>query len=172
MLAAETIYRQLKEGSSMGVDETSLDRIRNATFPAARRGYDKHEVEKFLARLADWLETGAGDESRSDVVKRELEKVGERTGAILAQAAGAEVVGEHPLPADGGEPTVTVRGRDGRAYDGSPLGNSVAWEEEPGLRISLYSHALTRDQLLAIAQENGDAAQLLQAQPGDCFFQR
>jgi DivIVA domain-containing protein len=70
----------------MGVDQTSLDRIRNATFPTGRRGYDKHEVEKFLARLADWLETGAGDESRSDVVKRELEKVGERTGAILAQA--------------------------------------------------------------------------------------
>jgi DivIVA domain-containing protein len=70
----------------MGVDQTSLDRIRNATFPTTRRGYDKHEVEKFLARLADWLETGAGDESRSDVVKRELEKVGERTGAILAQA--------------------------------------------------------------------------------------
>ena len=41
----------------MGVDETSLDRIRNATFPSSRRGYDKHEVEKFLARLADWLET-------------------------------------------------------------------------------------------------------------------
>jgi DivIVA domain-containing protein len=70
----------------MGVDQTSLDRIRNATFPTTRRGYDKHEVEKFLSRLADWLETGAGDESRSDVVKRELEKVGERTGAILAQA--------------------------------------------------------------------------------------
>src|SRR4051812_14577137 len=70
----------------MGVDQTSLDRIRNATFPASRRGYDKHEVEKFLGRLADWLETGGGDESRSDVVKRELEKVGERTGTILAQA--------------------------------------------------------------------------------------
>jgi DivIVA domain-containing protein len=70
----------------MPVDQTSLDRIRNATFPAAKRGYDKHEVEKFLARLADWLETGAGDESRSDTVKRELERVGERTGAILAQA--------------------------------------------------------------------------------------
>src|SRR5919106_4659318 len=70
----------------MGVDQTSLDRIRNATFPASRRGYDKHEVEKFLARLADWLETGAGDEARSDTVKRELERVGQRTGAILAQA--------------------------------------------------------------------------------------
>src|SRR5512132_1015298 len=70
----------------MGVDQTSLDRIRNATFPSSRRGYDKHEVEKFLGRLADWLETGGGDESRSDAVKKELEKVGERTGAILAQA--------------------------------------------------------------------------------------
>jgi DivIVA domain-containing protein len=70
----------------MPVDQTSLDRIRNATFPSSRRGYDKNEVEKFLARLADWLETGAGDESRSDTVKRELERVGQRTGAILAQA--------------------------------------------------------------------------------------
>ena len=70
----------------MGVDQTSLDRIRNATFPTSRRGYDKHEVEKFLARLADWLETGGGDASRSETVKRELERVGERTGAILSQA--------------------------------------------------------------------------------------
>jgi len=70
----------------MGVDQTSLDRIRNASFPSSRRGYDKREVEKFLARLADWLETGGGDESRSDTVKRELERVGQRTGAILAQA--------------------------------------------------------------------------------------
>jgi DivIVA domain-containing protein len=70
----------------MPVDQTSLDRIRNATFPSTRRGYDKHEVEKFLSRLADWLETGGGDESRSDAVKRELERVGQRTGAILAQA--------------------------------------------------------------------------------------
>ena len=54
----------------MSVDQTSLDRIRNATFPSSRRGYDKNEVEKFLARLADWLETGAGEESRSDTVNR------------------------------------------------------------------------------------------------------
>jgi DivIVA domain-containing protein len=70
----------------MSVDQTSLDRIRNATFPASRRGYDKREVEKFLNRLADWLETGGGDQARSDTVKKELERVGQRTGAILAQA--------------------------------------------------------------------------------------
>lgn len=70
----------------MSVDQTSLERIRSATFPSARRGYDKREVERFLGRLADWLETGGGDEARSDTVKRELERVGQRTGAILAQA--------------------------------------------------------------------------------------
>ncbi len=70
----------------MAVDETSLERIRKATFPASRRGYDKREVEKFLNRLADWLETGGGDQARSDTVRRELERVGERTGAILSQA--------------------------------------------------------------------------------------
>jgi len=70
----------------MAVDQTSLDRIRNASFPTARRGYDKAEVERFLEKLADWLETGAGDESRTDAVKRELERIGQRTSAILAQA--------------------------------------------------------------------------------------
>src|SRR3954471_9247804 len=70
----------------MAVDETSLERIRKATFPASRRGYDKREVDKFLNRLADWLETGGGDQNRSDTVRRELERVGERTGAILAEA--------------------------------------------------------------------------------------
>ena len=70
----------------MGVDQTSLDRIRNATFPAARRGYAKQEVAKLRGRRAAWRETGGGDESRSDVVRKELEKVGQRTGAILAQA--------------------------------------------------------------------------------------
>ena len=70
----------------MAVDETSLERIRKANFPTERRGYDRREVEKFLNRLADWLETGGGDQARSDTVRRELERVGQRTGAILAEA--------------------------------------------------------------------------------------
>jgi DivIVA domain-containing protein len=80
----------------MAVDETSLERIRKATFPAERRGYDKREVEKFLNRLADWLETGGGDKARSDTVRRELERVGQRTGAILAEAeqSAQEIRGE------------------------------------------------------------------------------
>jgi DivIVA domain-containing protein len=65
---------------------TGIERIRTATFTLARRGYDKREVEQFLNQIADWLETGGGDQARSDVVRRELERVGERTAGILATA--------------------------------------------------------------------------------------
>jgi DivIVA domain-containing protein len=68
------------------VDKDSIDRIRGATFPMGRRGYEKREVDRFLNRLADWLETGGGDEARADLVRRELERVGEQTGKILTDA--------------------------------------------------------------------------------------
>src|SRR3954447_2461101 len=89
----------------MGVDQTSLDRIRNATFPTGRKGYEKHEVEKFLGRLADWLETGGGTESRSDAVRKELERVGERTGALLAPAEESA----QPIPAQAEESAQQIR---------------------------------------------------------------
>jgi DivIVA domain-containing protein len=65
---------------------TGIERIRTATFTLTRRGYDKREVEQFLNQIADWLETGGGDQARSDVVRRELERVGQRTAGILATA--------------------------------------------------------------------------------------
>jgi DivIVA domain-containing protein len=68
------------------VDRESIERIRSATFPIARRGYDRREVDRFLIRLAEWLETGGDDQSRSEVVRRELERVGEETGKILTEA--------------------------------------------------------------------------------------
>ena len=63
-----------------------MAQIRQTTFSPALRGYDKHEVDNFLAELADWLETGGEDESRADVVHAELERIGEETGAILTAA--------------------------------------------------------------------------------------
>lgn len=68
----------------MGDD--SIKRIRSATFNLARRGYDRREVDTFLSKLADWLESGGGDQVRTETVKRELERVGQRTSAILAAA--------------------------------------------------------------------------------------
>jgi DivIVA domain-containing protein len=69
-----------------GVDQDSIDRIRSATFPVGRRGYEKREVDRFLNRLADWLETGGGDQTRAELVRRELERIGEQTGRILTDA--------------------------------------------------------------------------------------
>jgi DivIVA domain-containing protein len=68
------------------VDQESIDRIRTATFPTGRRGYDKREVDRFLARLAEWLETGVADQGPTDAVRRELEQVGEQTAKILTEA--------------------------------------------------------------------------------------
>ena len=68
------------------MDKDYVDRIRGATFPLGRRGYEKREVERFLGEVADWLETGGADQARSDLVRAELERVGQRTAKILAEA--------------------------------------------------------------------------------------
>jgi DivIVA domain-containing protein len=68
------------------MQQDSIERIRSATFSIARKGYEKREVERFLGKVADWLEAGGGDQARSDLVKRELERVGEKTASILASA--------------------------------------------------------------------------------------
>jgi DivIVA domain-containing protein len=68
------------------VDQDSIERIRSATFPDARRGYEKREVDRFLLSLAEWLETGGADQGRSDAVRRELERVGEETSKVLTEA--------------------------------------------------------------------------------------
>jgi DivIVA domain-containing protein len=65
------------------MDWKDIDRIRVPGFPLARRGYDKHEVDRFLARLADWLETDAPAEIGQMAVTRKLELVGKSTAHIL-----------------------------------------------------------------------------------------
>lgn len=63
-----------------------IDRIRSASFPQARRGYERREVDEFLDEIADWLETGGTDEARAHLVRGELERIGEQTTAILTEA--------------------------------------------------------------------------------------
>ena len=148
----------------MPVDQTSLDRIRNATFPSARRGYDKHEVEKFLARLADWLETGAGDESRSDTVKRELERVGQRTGAILAQAeeSAQQIRAEAEEEARGTINTASMQAEETRAetdkYAAETRTSADAYAEQTRQAIDEEA-AATRQQAEQDARETISNAQ-------------
>jgi DivIVA domain-containing protein len=78
------------------VDRDSIDRIRSATFPIGRRGYEKREVDRFLNKLAEWLETGGGDQTRAELLRRDLERIGEQTGKILTDAhdVGEQLVAE------------------------------------------------------------------------------
>jgi DivIVA domain-containing protein len=72
------------------VDEHSIERIRRAEFPLSVRGYDRNEVDRFLAELADWLETGGGEQAAGvEAVRLELERIGEQTAGILAEAHAA-----------------------------------------------------------------------------------
>jgi len=68
------------------MDRLSVDSIRRATFPVARRGYSTRAVHRFLDRVAEWLETGTGDPVRADLLRRDLTRVGRRTAAILLEA--------------------------------------------------------------------------------------
>ena len=62
-----------------------IDQLRKATFPTERRGgYSTRAVSAYLNELADWLETGGDDQTRTALVQREMERVGERTGTILS----------------------------------------------------------------------------------------
>jgi DivIVA domain-containing protein len=65
------------------MDWQDIDRIRVPGFTLTRRGYDKHEVDRFLTRLADWLETDAATEIGQMAVTRKLELVGKSTAHIL-----------------------------------------------------------------------------------------
>jgi DivIVA domain-containing protein len=68
------------------VDSHDIARLRSPGFTLARRGYDKHEVDKFLEQLVDWLETDAANDIGHPAVKRKLELVGKSTAHILLTA--------------------------------------------------------------------------------------
>jgi len=65
------------------MDWKDIERIRAPGFAIARRGYERRAVDKFLANLADWLETDAAKELGTIAVTRKLELVGKSTAHIL-----------------------------------------------------------------------------------------
>jgi DivIVA domain-containing protein len=65
------------------MDGNDIERFRVEGFTVARRGYDRREVDKFLAALGEWIETDAAKELGDQAVKRKLELVGKSTAEIL-----------------------------------------------------------------------------------------
>ena len=68
------------------MDWNEIERIRRSGFPEARRGYEQRAVDKFVAELADWLETDAAMDIGHLAVTRKLELVGKSTAHILLTA--------------------------------------------------------------------------------------
>lgn len=64
--------------------------VREASFPQARRGYDREAVHAFLDRVAQWVEdTAGGPAGGKRGLTSEFARVGERTGDILTAAEDA-----------------------------------------------------------------------------------
>lgn len=68
------------------MDPTEIEQIRSASFNVGRRGYEPAEVDGFLSELAARLEQEPGSHPGSEVVRRELELMGEKTSGLLAEA--------------------------------------------------------------------------------------
>jgi DivIVA domain-containing protein len=132
---------------------TGIEKIRTATFTLARRGYDKREVEQFLNRIADWLETGGGDQARADIVRRELERVGQRTAGILATAEDSA----EQIRADAREDAEEVTAQ-ARAAAANSKQAADEYSEKTRGAADEYA-ARVRGQADEYAQKSNDAAQ-------------
>jgi len=70
----------LSTGGSAG------ERVRQAEFPLAVRGYDRRAVDEFIAELTELVDELEGRQLREKVVHRALDEVGEQTAGILQSA--------------------------------------------------------------------------------------
>jgi cell division initiation protein len=62
------------------------ERLREAEFPLAVRGYDRRAVDEFVAELTELVDELEGRQLREKVVHRALDEVGEQTAGILQSA--------------------------------------------------------------------------------------
>jgi cell division initiation protein len=62
------------------------ERLREADFPLAVRGYDRRAVDDFMAELTALVDELEGRQLREKVVHRALDEVGEQTAGILQRA--------------------------------------------------------------------------------------
>lgn len=68
----------------MGSDR--IEEMKSIEFPVVLRGYDRYVVDAYISELREWLSNGGEDEARREEIRREMERVGERTGSVLAEA--------------------------------------------------------------------------------------
>jgi cell division initiation protein len=60
--------------------------VRNASFSVVLRGYDRAEVDAYVARVIQLVTELEATQSRESVIQRALDEVGEQTAGILQRA--------------------------------------------------------------------------------------
>lgn len=147
------------------MEENRIDRIRSATFPLVRKGYDPAQVETFLGRLADWLEAGGGDEARAEVIKREIDRIGQRTASILAgaedtaQALRADAEREVASMIDAASAEASKARADADAYAAKVRTDADRYAERQHAEANEHSETTKRaaDDYAARTRESADA---------------
>src|ERR671931_2570422 len=82
---------------------TAAERVRDADFPLAVRGYDRRAVDEYVAELTELIEELEGRQLREKAVQRALDEVGEETAGILQRAheAADEIAARSRAQAEG-----------------------------------------------------------------------
>jgi DivIVA domain-containing protein len=86
--AESTAYRPDKGGEPEEAGAVSAD-LREVSFPHSVRGYDRHAVDAYVARVDSVIAELEAKRSPEAAVKRALEEVGERTTGILQRVGEA-----------------------------------------------------------------------------------
>src|SRR5919197_6225665 len=82
----ETTSRGLPPGGRIDVRDPLPKDIRDPSFPAAVRGYDRHAVDAYVERVNTLIAELQVSGSPRAAVRHALERVGEQTTSILQRA--------------------------------------------------------------------------------------
>lgn len=159
------------------MSDNRIDRIRSTTFPFVRKGYDPSQVDSFLGKLADWLEQGGGDEARAEVIKREIDRIGERTASILsgaedtAQALRADAEREVASMIDAAAAESSKARADADAYAAKARTDADRYAAAQRTEADEYA-AATRDAADAYATKTRESAEADAQRRSDVATQR
>jgi cell division septum initiation protein DivIVA len=120
---------------------SALDRVRDANFPLAFRGYERSAVDKHLQAISQLVAELEARQLRESVVQRALDEVGEQTAAIMRRAnESADEVGARSK--------AQSEGRIQRAEREADAIRSEAQEEADRLRADTLRLWTERQQLI------------------------
>ena len=133
------------------------ERLRDASFPTAVRGYDRRSVDEFLAELRNAVAELEARQTREGVVQKALDELGEETAGILQRAheTADEIAARSRAQADGrlqrAEREAEIVKRDADEYAEQVVSDTrLLWEERQRLIEDIRHLA---DEVLATADD-------------------